>query len=383
MISGQRRRAASIFVALLAVACGGQGDSAAPPVRIEPFASVPSPPSRSPHLILLKDGAACVVDTYWYRVICTHPDGESVTFGQEGRGPGEFVFPDALLRAPAGAIGVVDISLNRLSVFARSGELVTSTSDLPNQFDGGRRKAMGETMAGSYHRYRPNGGSSLLDWVNVDVDAATGRVVWARAFPPEADVVRCSTPGWEEDRQLGMGYEDGSGDVLFVTCRGEFLVWYADRDASQPAATVRTTYVERYPTDEEVAFQLRGLQSAPWRSAISEEEIRSRPKPWYGPRVMDDRRRFLAVSHWNGLDHVTPRHSYIDVFRLVDGGPEYALTLQVTDKVVGMDVLGDTLAVLVVRDVGGVVPERRVDWYDISTVDHAVNDARKESVTEP
>lgn len=58
--------------------------------------------------------------------------------------------------------------------------------------------------------------------------------------------------------------------------------------------------------------------------------------------------------------------SHIDLFRLTDRGPEYALTLQVADKVVGMDVLGDTLAVLVVRDAGGVIPERRVDWYDIS-----------------
>ncbi len=46
----------------------------------------------------------------------------------------------------------------------------------------------------------------------------------------------------------------------------------------------------------------------------------------------------------------------------------YALTLQVANKVVGMDVLGDTLAVLVERDAGGVVPERRVDWYDVAAV---------------
>ena len=63
-----------------------------------------------------------------------------------------------------------------------------------------------------------------------------------------------------------------------------------------------------------------------------------------------------------------PSLSHIDMFRLTDDGPEYALTLQVVDKVVGMDVLGDTLAVLVVRDAGGVVEERRVDWYDISSV---------------
>ncbi|MXX69779.1 MAG: hypothetical protein F4Y74_12585 [Gemmatimonadales bacterium] len=65
---------------------------------------------------------------------------------------------------------------------------------------------------------------------------------------------------------------------------------------------------------------------------------------------------------------MTPPLSYIDMFRLTDEGPEYALTLQVADKVLGMVVLGDTLAVLVVRDAGGVVPERRVDWYDVEWI---------------
>ena len=74
------------------------------------------------------------------------------------------------------------------------------------------------------------------------------------------------------------------------------------------------------------------------------------------------------MSHWNAVSAVIPSLSYIDMFRLTDDGPRHALTLQVADKVMGMDVLGDTLAVLVVRDAGGVVEERRVDWYDISSV---------------
>ncbi len=220
-------------------------------------------------------------------------------------------------------------------------------------------------LPGWYRRPDSNGDQPV---VQAEVDVATGRVEWERAFPHEGDVVKCSTPLWRTTR-LASGYGDGRDGFLFVTCHGEFLVWYADRDADEPTAIVQSpTYVERYPTEEDVASQVRMLQSARWRPAVNEEEIRSRPKLWYGSRVLDDRRRFWAVSHRNVWSAVIPSLSYIDMFRLTDDGPEYALTLQVADKVMGMDVLGDTLAVLVVRDAGGVVEERRVDWYDISSV---------------
>lgn len=202
--------------------------------------------------------------------------------------------------------------------------------------------------------------------VQAEVDVATGRIEWERAFPFEADVVSCSTPLWRTNRLING---DGSGDVLFLACYGEVLVWYANRDAEEPTAIVRSpTYVERYPTEDNVSSELRMLQSSPLGSIISEEEIRARPKVWYGPRVVDDRRRFWAVSHWNAGSDVIPLLSYIDMFHLTADGPKYALTLQVADKVVGMDVLGDTLAVLVMRDGGGVVPGRRVDWYDLAAL---------------
>ncbi|WP_419861684.1 hypothetical protein [Candidatus Palauibacter sp.] len=224
---------------------------------------------------------------------------------------------------------------------------------------------MGETLVVSYMKTGPTGVPSSVD---AEIDPATGQILWEREFPYEADVVDCSTPSPESRRRLGWGYQEMGSDLLFVTCSGEFLVWYADRDAEEPGAIVRSpTYVERYPTEEDVASTLRTLRSAPWGTP-DEEEIRARPKVWYGPRVLDDQRRFWAVSHWNAGADVIPPLSHIDLFRLTDTGPEYALTLQVADKVLGMDVLGNTLAVLVERDAGGVVAERRVDWYDIGAV---------------
>ena len=358
------RRQAVLVTALLAAACGGPADVAFEPVELDAFASAPSPLSLRSRLTLLANGAACVIDSYWSRVSCVDPGGEALEFGAEGEGPGEFMFPSDLLRGASGTVGVLDFRLNRLSTFSRSGEFLASTGGLPRGFSFQSRQVT-DGMASGWYRSPDASGEPPL--VQAEIDVETGRVEWERAFPYEADVVNCSTPLWRTTR-LASGYGDGRDGFLFVTCHGEFLVWYADRDAEEPTAIVRSpTYVERYPTDEEVASQVRMLQSARWRPAVNEEEIRSRPKSWYGSRVLDDRRRFWAVSHRNAWGDVVA-FSRIDMFRLTDDGPQYSLTLQVADQIVGMDVLGDTLAVLVVRDAGGVVEERRVDWYDISSV---------------
>ena len=357
------RRPAALVTTLLAAACGGAAEVAFQPIKLDALASAPSPLSTTNEIALLADGAACVIDSYGSRVSCIDPGGESIEFGAEGEGPGEFKFPSHLLRGASGTVGVFDFRLNRLSTFAASGEFLASTGELPGQFFPRSRQVTDGTVSGSYRRLDSTGDRPV---VQVEIDVATGRVVWERAFPHEGDVANCSTPLWRVTRLL-LGYRDGSGGVLFVTCHGEFLVWYADRDAEEPAVIVRSpTYVERYPTEEDVASTRRTLRSAPW--APDEAEIRSRPKLWYGPKVLDDRRRFWTVSHWNGDSDVMPPLSHIDMFRLSDAGPEYALTLQVASKVVGMDILGDTLAVLVERDAGGVVPERRVDWYDVAAV---------------
>ena len=358
------RRQAALVTTLLAAACGGPADLAFEAVELDAFASAPSPLSIRSELTLLADGTACVIDSYWSRVSCIDPGGESVEFGAEGEGPGEFKFPSHLLRGASGTVGVFDSRLNRLSTFSASGEFLASTEGLPRGFYIQSRQVTDGTVSGWYRRPDSSGEPPL---VQAEIDVETGRVEWERAFPYEGDVVSCSTPLWRTTR-LASGYGDGSGGSLFGTCYGEFLVWYAARDADEPAAIVRSpTYVERYPTEEDVASTLRTLRSASW-GPPGEEEIRSRPKGWYGPKVLDDRRRFWAVSHWNAGSAVIPSLSYIDMFRVTDDGPQYALTLQVADKVMGMDVLGDTLAVLIVRDAGGVVEERRVDWYDLSGV---------------
>jgi len=55
----------------------------------------------------LRDGRVAVADTHYHRVVIFHPDGEvDFTFGSEGREPGQFVFPVAVLEDAAGNLYV-------------------------------------------------------------------------------------------------------------------------------------------------------------------------------------------------------------------------------------------------------------------------------------
>ncbi len=350
------RWAASI--ALLTIACGGPDNLPPPPLYIEPVASSTElPASLSPSLVLLEDGTACVTETYWYRIICTDSVGQPLVFGARGEGPGEFLFPELVLRAPDGMIGVLDTDLHRLSLFTRAGGFESATSSFPPGFRGYERKVVGETLVGSYRDQSRN-------LVTAEIELATGRVLWDRTFPTENEVVDCSTQS-TRSRQLSSGYSGSGRSLLFVACHGEFLVWYLDRNDAKPTAIVRSTYVERYPTDRDVAALLRTMSEF----RMSDEEVRARPKVWYGPRVVDDAQRFWGVSHWEAVEDVTPPMSYIDLFTLASDGPRYVLTLELKDKVIGMDVLNDTLAVLVERDIGNGQTRRSVDWYDIAEID--------------
>lgn len=361
-LSGSVRREASLWclVVLSIAACGGQDDGAQPPYVVRaPYASVVFPPTETSDVILLDDGTACVIDTYWTRIECRGPSGAAFRFGSEGEGPGEFQYPNDIVRGPDGTIGVLDGRLLRMSLFSRSGEFLASVPGIPQSFRTLNPSVAGG-LIGAFNRPR----------TTVEVDVATGRILWERQFPVEDDVTACSTPRYGTSRrQLAGGYSDRAGGLVFVTCYGEFLVRYADRTAPEPSDIVRSTYVERYATEEDVAAELRELdRTGPggFRLSVSAEDIRAEPRVWYGARLVDDRSRFWAVSHWNWSDQVFYDESYIDMYRLTDDGLTFGVTLQVADKAVALDVLGDRMAVFVMRDTGGVVPEYRVDWYDVS-----------------
>ena len=75
------------------------------------------------------------------------------------------------------------------------------------------------------------------------------------------------------------------------------------------------------------------------------------------------------TTHRNGSGLRPPgdrdRFSYLDVYE----GTEYMGTVRVRDRLVGYDILGGTLAVLVDRQPGvDGIARRAIDWYRIDEV---------------
>ncbi len=159
--------------------------------------------------------------------------------------------------------------------------------------------------------------------------------------------------------------------VFTMLCRGQML-FLEDREADSGILVQAPTYVQELPNEREVERYLDGCgPPAPgsFRPPCALDLFRRTPKSYAHP----DRFR---VDDRGGLWVLTNRDreefSYLDVF----GRSGYAGTVRVAHRAVGFDVLGSTLAVLVERPVGeddaDGLPDRGIDWYDISGLEFGV-----------
>jgi iron(III) transport system ATP-binding protein len=75
---------------------------------------------------VLRDGRIVVGDTHYHRVVIFSPDGKTFkTFGKEGRGPGEFIFPVAVTKDAQDNIYVAEYGSNdRVQKFASDGKFL-------------------------------------------------------------------------------------------------------------------------------------------------------------------------------------------------------------------------------------------------------------------
>ncbi len=146
----------------LAAACGPEDDPEETFVALEPSAESTAPLSESNGIAVTPEGIACVIDSYEIRIYCADRDDRTVDyFGREGDGPGEFIGPTSIDRAPDGGIVVVDMERGRLLWFLPTGELL-SESKAPAAFIPTGR------IAGSLF------GKALVSDENVEVDVHEG-----------------------------------------------------------------------------------------------------------------------------------------------------------------------------------------------------------------
>ena len=326
------------------------------------------PLSDNNEVAVLADGrVACVIESYEERVHCVDREGVAVgSFGRAGEGPGEFGGANALVRGDRGTIGVVDYELSRFSVFEPSGAFVSSVS-LPGvtfspvaSFDtvvkGVSRRLV---MPGA----EDDGPLMTLYEVNI----ASGETVREEGSSAGPWDVECG--------RVIDGIPDRRGGWAFLACDG-YLVF--DEGAGTEATVVRApTYVEEFPDEREVARRREEIESfdrslaelglEPTESTEDQlERYRATPKRYYlstSQHLFDARNRYWVATHRD-----LHEWSYLDVYE----DTEYVATVKVRDRMLGFDVVGSTLVVLVERQVGPQdadgVPDRAVDWYEVAGV---------------
>ena len=334
---------AVVVIASAALGCDS-GGTTTPTLALSPTAAVPVPFSNDGRVALVDQDVVCVTNSYEVRVRCVGRDGSVIgVFGREGEGPGEFESTPKLLRGPAGTVGTV--SVNRFSIFTPGGDLIDETT-LPVSYLQLAASAFGTTILGQHF-------GSGADLTPIELDVTSGAVVWERQEIDDIAETECGG--------VALGVASPTGGWTFPACQRE-LVFLADRDA--PTATVirSPTYREEFPNERDIAYIEANNRRLAFRMDV--ESYRATPKRNHlrvASLAYDDQGRL-----WVATERDRALFSYFDLYV----GTEYVGSVRIRDRILGYDLYGSTLAVLVERapDADGIA-WRAVDWYDIGGLD--------------
>lgn len=324
-------------------------------LRLVPVASSGSPLSEGESIALVTEVVACVIDSYEVRIHCTGKDDVQIgVFGRSGEGPGEFETPFFLIRGPDETVGVIDWGLMRISVFTPTGRLM-SDRFLADLFT--PSGPFGTSLVGTVMDL------AGMQWRHVELDLASDEVLWERVFPRDlADEAGCESSSF---RGLAFGVVSPGGQMVFSACDGH-LLHYASRDHSGGQVIRAPTYTLELPNERDIQYVEELRRNAAQRGEfVPPPPSRDTPKAYSRHLWFDGQDRLWVLTNRD-----RDEWSYLDIY---DRDGQYAGTVRIRDRAHGFDVLGSTLAVLVERQAGpddaDGVPDRAIDWYDISGVD--------------
>jgi len=314
--------------------------------------------------LLADETTACVAEDYEYRVHCFDRGGEVVgVFGGEGEGPGEFDMPNVLVAGRDGTLGVLDFGLNRFSVFEPSGALVTEML-LPGAAAADFIPVwrFGESVVGvaittfDFALFEAGAGSGGFMSM-FEIDIASGTVVRQEELPPVDAELECE--------RVHYGFPNPGGGWVFVACGGHVV--FVSR-GGETGVIRAPTYADELPSERDIA-DWRERNRARGRAPTAQDsealnEFRNTPKEYHlsWKEKFDQQGRF-----WIATERDRDEFSWLDVYAPHEG--VFFGSVRVRDRVLGFDVAGSTLAVLVERaptaaDPEGI-PARAIDWYDI------------------
>ena len=324
-------------------------------LRLVPVASSSSPLSEGESIALVTEVVACVIDSYEVRIHCSGRDDVQIgVFGRSGEGPGEFETPLDVIRGPDETVGVIDWGLMRISVFTPTGRLVSDRL-LPGIFM--PSGPFDTSLVGS--TLDVAGGQ----WQQLELDLTSDEILWERVFPTDLlEEAGCESFSF---RGLVSGVVSPGGQMVFGACDGH-LLHYSSRDDSVGQVILAPTYTIELPNERDIQYVEELRRNAAQRGEfVPPPPSRDTPKAYSRHRWFDGQDRLWVLTNRD-----RDEWSYLDIY---DRDGQYAGTVRIRDRAHGFDVLGSTLAVLVERQAGpddaDGVPDRAIDWYDISAVD--------------
>ena len=345
------------------VVCGGSASGVAQTFVPERIATVQVPLSASGSIALLSDrNTACVIDSYEVRVRCVNRTGEAIgVFGREGEGPGEFGGLSQLVGGPDNTLGAVDNRHSRFSVFEPSGVLVGEVGLPDAAFLLGWVGRFDTTLSAIWVSVDPNVLRARTEsWLPrlFEVELASSEVVWQEVPPVEAEV---------ECREIIYGVPNPDGGWVYVACDGHMV--FAGEDG-EVAVLQAPTYTGGLPNERDVDSRREASRTTGrfgggiGRAGL--EQYQNTPKNYHlvlREYKFDEQGRF-----WIATQRDRDEFSYLDVY--LPGEAAFVGSVRVNDRIMGFDLLGSTLVVVVERQLSPEDPDgiagRAVDWYDVS-----------------
>lgn len=339
------------------------------PKAMVPFAQHSVRLSESDEIALVADTLACVVDSYESNVVCYDSQGaEVVVWGTEGEGPGEFPKggPGDLISIGSARLGAWSSSHRRLSVFRVDGVHIADLNlPVPGVFAGGPTAFRADTGVGDRFWLTAVSPTGEASFATIEFDLATQQIVWEHASETLHSVEPCEGT----DATLRPGAIHSNGSLHYFSCHGAIVHLPDPKGGGRVFVEGMPTYREEYPSEREVASRRRAMRFLGPALADHIDEYRSTPKLF--PALGESARAYdTGGRFWVGT-RTTSDSSEVDLY----DGTDYVGTVRIRDELVGLNIRGSIMVALVDRrpGLGDTIgmPERGLDWYDISRVNSA------------
>lgn len=283
--------------------------------------------------------------------------------GREGEGPGEFQLPSEVFRGPGATVGVVDALSARATVFRPTGA-VASEAGLPPQF-----KAIGSTDAmviGTSQRFEAAFDPSAAGRTLAGIELGTGTALVEERLPSPTElgiVIDCE---WDDLGTRAAWHPDGW--LVFGVCQHDLVFVEAPSEVATPTLVSSPTYTGELPNRRDIEEYRTGMGLL-YGGTVPETVVQQYAETPKIDRIPGRSLRYDSRARlWVGASRDRDRYSYFDIYV----GADFKGSVRIRDRLIGFDLHGETLATLVERAVAGGdahgVPDREIDWYDVSGI---------------